>query len=79
LASKCSSTKLHIRISWTAVNGSGTWLTPTQMKGIAGCRSKTPVAQMHLASEHPLAEGSHGSNGLLVNSQANSVRTKNKA
>jgi len=53
---KRSSTKLHIRISWTAVNGSAKW-PPPQMKVITGCQSKTPVAQMHFVSEHLLSEG----------------------
>jgi len=58
-----SSTKLHIRISWTEVNGFVAWLPPTQMHVIPGCQSKTPVAQMHFASEHLLSKGNPGING----------------
>jgi len=63
LARKSSSTKLHIRISWTGVNGFAAWLSPMQMKVIPGCQSKTPVAQMLFASEHLLSKASHGING----------------
>jgi len=34
-----------------------------QTKGIPDCQSKTPVAQMHFASEFPLSQGSHSING----------------
>ena len=30
-------------------------LPPTQTRGIPGCQGKTPVAQMHFASELPLS------------------------
>ncbi len=62
-ARESSSTKLHIRINWTAADGPLKWLPPTQMKVIPGCQSKTPVAQMHFASEPPLSQGSHTLNG----------------
>jgi hypothetical protein len=58
-----SSTELHIRISWTAVRRSAIRLPPTQMKVIPGCQSKTPVAQMHFASEIPLPKQNHSING----------------
>jgi len=58
-----------------AVNGYGTWQSPTQMQVIPGCQSKTPVAQMHFASEHLLSKGSHGINDLWLIIQANSGRT----
>jgi len=47
---KGSSTKMHIRISWTGVNGFATWPPPRQIKVIPGYQSKTPVAQMHFGS-----------------------------
>jgi hypothetical protein len=37
-------------------------LPPTQTKGLPGFRSKTPVAQMHFASELPLCRGSPSMN-----------------
>jgi len=60
LNSRSSSAKLHIRSSWTGVNGFAAWLPPTQMKGTPGCQSKTPVAQMHFGSEHLLFKENHG-------------------
>ncbi|MCG6917893.1 MAG: hypothetical protein LJE89_10135 [Deltaproteobacteria bacterium] len=61
--SRSSSAKLHIRISWSGVCGFAAWLSPRQMKAIPVCQSKTPVAQMHFASEHLLSKANHGING----------------
>jgi hypothetical protein len=38
-------------------------LSPTQTEGIPAFQSKTPVAQMHFASELHLSQGSHSING----------------
>jgi len=38
-------------------------LSPTQTGGIPAFQSKTPVAQMHFASELHLSQGSHSING----------------
>jgi hypothetical protein len=57
---KNSSTKLHIRANWTGFIGFATWLPPTQMKVLPGCQSKTPVAQMHFASEYLLSKETMG-------------------
>jgi len=38
-------------------------LSPTQTGGIPAFQSKTPVAQIHFASELPLSQGSHRING----------------
>jgi hypothetical protein len=48
-------------------------LPPTQTKGIPGFQRKTPVAQMHFASELPLSEGDHSidMDGLMMITQAN--------
>jgi len=67
-----SSTKLHIRICWTQDCGPLKRLPPTQTKSTPGCQSKTPVAQMHFASELPLSRGSHNINGHKITIQENS-------
>jgi hypothetical protein len=58
----------------------GSWLRkmlpPTQMKVIPGCQGKTPVAQMHFASELPLPRSGHSINGQKITIQANSGRTQ---
>jgi hypothetical protein len=50
-----------IRIYGTLADDPLGWLPPTQTKGIPGFQGKTPVAQMHFASELPLSQGNHSS------------------
>jgi len=56
-ARESSSAKLHIRINWTPAHGPLQWLPPTQMKGILGCQSKTPVAQNAVCLGAPTVPG----------------------
>jgi hypothetical protein len=44
-----------IRIILDCVHRFATWLPPTQAMGFPDCHGKTPVAQMHFASELPLS------------------------
>jgi hypothetical protein len=55
-------------------------LPPTQTKGIPGFPSKTPVAQMHFASELPLSEADRSINmaGQLMITQANLGASRKK-
>jgi len=62
---------MHIRIYGTPASGPLKRLPPTQTRSIPGCRSKTPVAQMHFASDLPLSQGVHGINGQKMTIQAN--------
>jgi hypothetical protein len=66
---------MHIRFYRISASGPQKQLTPTQTSGILSCRSKTPVAQMHFASELPLSQGSHGINGQKITIQANPRET----
>jgi hypothetical protein len=49
-------------------------LPPRQMKVVPGCQGKTPVAQMHFASELSLSRSGHSINGQKITIQANSGR-----
>ena len=47
---------MHIRIYRIAACGPVKGLPPTQTRAIPGSQGKTPVAQMHFASELPLSQ-----------------------
>jgi hypothetical protein len=55
-------------------------LPPTQARGIAGCHSKTPVAQMLFVSELPLSQGYHSMNmdsqEMIIQAKPGSTRKK---
>jgi hypothetical protein len=46
--------------------------------GFPGCQGKTPVAQMHFASEFPLSKGTHLLNIQKMTIQAHPGRTRKK-
>jgi hypothetical protein len=65
---------MHIRIRWIAIFCSAPRLPPTQMKVVPSCQSKTPVAQMHFATELPLPERNHKTEWLINDHPSKSGR-----
>jgi len=55
LARATCSAKCMIRANWSLVGGLGTELSPTQARAFQVAQRQTPVAQMSLASQLPLA------------------------
>jgi hypothetical protein len=70
---------MHYSHLWDLTNDPLGRLSPTQTKGIPGFQSKTPVAQMHIASELPLSEGDHSINidGQMMITQTKPGQPKN--
>jgi len=62
---------MHIRIYRIPACDPLKRLPPMQTMSIPGFQGKTPVAQMHFASELPLSQGNHSINGQMMTIQPN--------
>jgi len=70
---------MHIRIYYLISSGGFSKRLPVKQKRvIPGCQGKTPVAQMHFASELPLSLGNHIMEGQNKTSKANPGLTRKK-